>query len=76
MAIAFRDDDSSLDDDWSDEELGMEVYRSFEAVPEPGWSVLDSIAASGSAEQDFSDDELVNSEDPYLQSLLGSAEDD
>jgi len=74
MAIAFRDDDLSLDDDLSDEELDMEVWRSFHDVPEPGWSVLDSIAASGTAEQEISDDELVNQEDPYLQRLLGSAD--
>jgi len=76
MAIAFRDDVLSLDDDLSDEELDMEVYRSFQDRPEPGWSVLDSIAASGIAEQEVSGDELVNQEDPYLQSLLGSVEDD
>ena len=77
MVTAFRDDDSSLADEWSVERADIEFYRTFErAPPEPGWSVLDSLAAAGRAEQETADDELVNHEDPYLQNLLGNAEDD
>jgi hypothetical protein len=67
---------SRLGSDFSDEDLDMDVYESFNSMSAPGADALKKLAAQSAEESEYPDDELVNQEDPYLQGLLGPLGDD